>query len=128
MLLAARRCGVQCVDHTTGQRRQEAPGQQAQVRFIDPRADGTPLIKTEISDTWPCGAVVAKHRYRVTDLVQRFQQVAPCRVQTLVHFVMAVFPALGKHAGGLGAVDVEVALPACNGDGEGQSAHARANP
>ena len=41
---------------------------------------------------------------------------------------MAVLLAFGEHASGLGPIDVEIALPTCQGDAERKDAHARADP
>ncbi|MND62962.1 hypothetical protein D3C80_542600 [compost metagenome] len=128
LLLAAGGRRIHGIDHAAGQRRQETPGQQTEVRLINGRPDGTALVQPQIRNTRPRSAVVAKHCYRIADLVQRLQQVAPGRVQTLIHFVMAVLPALGQHAGGLDAIDVEVTMPAGNSDTEGQDAYRSTHP
>ncbi len=128
LLFAARRRGVHGIDHTAGQGWQETPGEQAQVGLIDARANGAPLIQAKVGNTRPRGTIVAKHRHGIAYLVQRLQQVAPGGVQTLVHFVMTVLSTLGKHVGGLGAIDVKVALPTGDSDTEGQHAYCRTNP
>jgi type VI secretion system protein ImpL len=51
LLLAARGRCVHGIDHTTGQRRQETPGQQAQVRLINQGANVAPLIQTKIGNS-----------------------------------------------------------------------------
>ncbi|MNO80459.1 hypothetical protein D3C76_716670 [compost metagenome] len=128
LLLAAGRSGAHGIDHTAGQGRQETLGEQAQVSLVDTRANGAPLIQTKFSHTRPRRAVVAKHRYRVADLVQRLQQIAPGRVQTLVHLVMAVLLALGEHAGGLAGIDVEVTVPTGDGNTEPQHTYRTTHP
>ncbi|MNN29149.1 hypothetical protein D3C81_1427390 [compost metagenome] len=86
------------------------------------------MIQTKIGNTQPRRAIVAKHRHRIANLVQWLQQVAPGRIKPQIDFVTAVLLAFGEHTGSLGAIDIEVALPAGDGDTERQEAYARTNP
>ncbi|MNT55058.1 hypothetical protein D3C72_1922650 [compost metagenome] len=112
--------------HPVGQRRQKALGQQRQIRLIDLRTDLPSLIQAHVRHKRPRLAIIAIHRHRAADLIQRLKQVAAGCVQLAVDGVGAVSAAALQHTHGLVPVYRVVVIPAADNDRAAQRRHTEA--